>query len=471
MPPVAAPAAASIQGAAPNKAAARAGDTVAWTVLFSYGSLALPLAIGFLALQVFVPTYYAGVLGMSLTSVGVILLLARLWDTVTDPLIGYASERTPAWLGRRRIWVLCGVPVLALACWALFDPPSGAGAGYLLFWSAVVYMAGTMVIVPMNAWGAELSPDYHQRSRVSGARVIFGLVGTLVALVAPTLLGQGDARDLGEALETIAFMVVVGLGISGLLVLRFVPDRSTVVLRGGSILAAFSVLRGRTPFPKLLGCYLLNGIANALPATLFLLFATHVVQRPDLAGPWMAIYFSSMIVGTPIWVRFARSFGKDTCWRVGMAIACLAFSVVPFIGPGDEAIFVAVIVITGLAGGADLVLPASMQADMVDWDTLRTKSRRPGIFFAIWGTATKASFALAIGLAFPILDLVGFDASAEASNPPEQIMVLVTLYAIVPIALKLAALYFFRRYPLTPAAHARIRRRLEQRGALEPAAV
>ncbi|MGR8920542.1 MAG: MFS transporter [Gammaproteobacteria bacterium] len=435
--------------------------TVPLGVLLAHAAPALPLAAAFLSLQVFVPSLYATATGQSLTTIGVVLLLARLWDTVTDPVVGYFSDRTPAALGRRRLWVVLGTPLVCLGVAALFSPPAETGLGYLLLWTVVVYAAGTMVIVPLNAWGAELSPDYQQRSRISGARVAFGLAGTLAALIGPAALGLGDARDVDQALDFMSDFVVVALVLAVLVSVLVVPDRAEVRLPRETLRHALDLLKQASPFRQLITAFLLNGIANAIPATLFLLFVTHVLAVPQLAGLLLVTYFGAAIVSVPLWVHASRRLGKDRAWRLGMAVSCAFFMWAPFLGAGDVLPFVVIIVGTGLATGGDLILPAALQADLIDWDAHRSGYRRPGLFFALWGTATKLAFALAVGLAFPLLDLAGFEAAG--SNEGFGLTALALIYGALPIVLKFGALLLMDDYQLTQDAHAAIRAELERR--------
>ena len=437
--------------------------------LLSYGGLAFPLAVCLLCLQVFVPTFYAASTGLSLSTIAVVLLIARLCDMVTDPVVGYLSDRTPASLGRRRIWVVIGLPLVGVAAWALFLPPTDPGAGYLLFWTTAIYLAGTMVIVPMNAWGAELSPDYQERSRVTGYRALFGLLGTLAALLVPAMLGHADARDLGGALATNAILVLSTLAMALTVTCIHIPDRSTVRLPDASISASFAILGGPSPVRRLLAAFLVNGVAGAIPATLFVFYITHVLGRPDWAALLMVCYFAAAAISVPLWVRASRLWGKCASWRFAMAIAGLAFACTPFLGPGDEAVFLVIVLLTGLAAGADLVLPTALQADLIDWDDLKSGFRRAGIFYAVWGSATKLSFALAIAIAFPLLDLFGF--KADGQNAPTAVSALAWLYGLVPAVLRLAALAMMRRYPITASEHDRIRRSLDTRSAPAAAAV
>ncbi|NBC33782.1 MAG: MFS transporter, partial [Alphaproteobacteria bacterium] len=163
--------------------------------LIAYGAPALPLAALTLPAYVYLPRFYAQDVGLGLAVVGLVLLFARIWDVLTDPLIGVLSDRTPVRLGRRRTWVLVGTPLVMVAVWYLLVPAPGAGWPYLLGWSLVLYLGWTMVILPLTAWGAELSGNYHERTRIAGFREGAVLLGTLVVLALPPLLGLGDADE------------------------------------------------------------------------------------------------------------------------------------------------------------------------------------------------------------------------------------------------------------------------------------
>jgi len=436
-------------------------------LLAAYGSLAFPLAAGFIALQVIVPTYYAQVLGLSLSAIGGILLVARLWDLVTDPVVGFLSDRTPPRLGRRRVWIGVSAPLLAVAAWALFNPPPDVGNGYLFWGGIAIYIAGTFAVVPMNAWGAELSADYHQRARITGARTLFGLLGTLTGLL---LIDNSDNEALAESLRAIALLLIAGLAVAVPWALWRVPDRSPVTAGGNSLRGAWALLRQRSPFRRLLLAFLVNGTANAIPATLFLLYVTHVLERPGIAGPVLFLYFAASAVAIPAWVAVARRIGKHQAWCVAVVGSCLFFAGAPFLSAGDTAWYVAIVAGTGLMIGADLSLPSAINGDLIEWDEWENGQRRPGLFFALWGTASKLAFALAVGTIFPLLDLVGF--SAQGGNSDQAVRLLAVLYGAPSIALKLVAVAMMARFPIDEAAHRDLRRRLAERhdgGAGQPA--
>ncbi len=425
------------------------------SVLAAYGGLAFPMAAGFIALQVIVPTFYAQVLGLSLTAVGGILLVARLWDMVTDPVVGYLSDRTPASWGRRKIWVIGSAPLIAASVWLLFNPGESVGNSYLLLGAMAIYIAGTMALVPINAWGAELSSNYHQRSRVSGSRVVFGLGGTLCALL---LIDNSNDAALQASLTAIAILVLASLAISVPVATRWVPDESRFTPQGNNLRGALQLLTTPSPFRRLLIAFLLNGVANAIPATLFLLFVTHVLEAPAMAGPVLFLYFVCSAVSVPLWVQVAGRYGKHRTWCGAVTVACLFFAGAPFLGAGDIAWYIAIVVGTGLMIGADLALPSAINGDLIEWDAHANGQHRPGLFFALWGTASKLAFALAVGLAFPLLDVIGFDAAS--SNSAEQVRALAVLYGAPSIVFKLAAVAMMRNFPIDENEHRRIRNAL-----------
>jgi Na+/melibiose symporter-like transporter len=193
---------------------------------------------------------------------------------------------------------------------------------------------------------------------------------------------------------------------------------------------------------------------------LFLLFAGSVLGAGDQSGAFLLVYFLSGIAAVPLWLRAAKLWSKHRAWSVSMVAACGAFAFVPFLGNGDNAAFLAICLLTGLCFGADLALPASMQADVVDVDTAGGGGQRTGLYFAVWSVATKLALALAPAMAFPALDAAGFVASDPAS--PGHAM-LAFLYAGVPVVFKLAAAYLIWNFPLDAAAQAQLRARIAER--------
>jgi GPH family glycoside/pentoside/hexuronide:cation symporter len=418
--------------------------------LLAYALPALPLAVLTLPLYVVVPQYYAQGLGVPLAAVGYALLLVRVIDAISDPIVGYLADKTRSRFGRRKIWFVACVPPTAMAAVMVFMPGDTSSAFYLFLWGTALSLAWTGCLVPYNAWGAELSQSYAGRNRVAAFRETIVVLGTLIAILATALIplwGLGGDREI---LTLFAVMVALGLPLAALVTafgVREPVDRST---RRVSMAEGLRFMAGNAPFLRLVSAFFLNGLSNGLPATLFMFYAADRLAAPEWRGPLLLLYFLVGILGVPLWLWLASRYGKHRVWCMAMLIACAAFCVAAFLGPGDAPIFAVICIVTGFALGADLVLPASLQADVIDVDTARSGEQRSGLYLAFWGLATKLALALAVGIAFPILAASGYDPSADLREPGGLAM-LGFLYAGLPVILKLAAIGLMWRFPLGAA--------------------
>lgn len=422
--------------------------------LAAYGLPSLPTTILTFPLFVLLPTFYGQDLGLGLGIVGAVLLGTRVWDAISDPLVGTLSDRFTTPWGRRRPWIIAGTPLAMVSAWFLLVPGPDVDWIYLLGWTIALYTGGTMVLIPYNAWGAEISTSYHERARITSARQVFVLIGGLTAV---GLMGalQGDRAEL---LTITALIVVIALPLGITAAITMVPDHPRSPERPLTWSRAVAVVRTNPPFQRLVAAFFLNNMANGFPITLFLLFAEHRLRaEPQMIGLILGVYFAVALLSVPFWLLLTKRFGKHRVWVLAMVLVCAFFMWVPLLGQGDAWWLFGISVFTGFGLGADLVLPPAMQADVIDLDELRHREKRTGVFFAIWSLAQKLSLALAVGIAFPILSLVGFQQSAEA-NGPTALLVLATLYAIAPIFFKLAAMAMIWRFPLTATKHAQIRR-------------
>lgn len=435
--------------------------------LAAYAAPALGLAILLLPPYVFLPAFYAQTMGLPLDWLGYVIVLARVFDAFTDPIMGFVSDRTSSRFGRRKVWILAGLPVVCVSAVALFSPPDGVTLAHFAVALFALSLGWTMMILPYNAWGAELSGDYHERTRIAGVREGVGLFGTLLAASTPTILTAMGYADPRVHMLAIGALVVVLLVPATAWALIKVPEPPLLTRERVSLAAGMKAISGNAPFRRLIVAYLINALANGLPATLFLLFVSHVIGRGDVYGPLLLAYFLAGLIAIPFWLWLARRIGKHRTWVIAMALACGAFAFTPFVvGPGDVVPFLIISVVSGMGVGADLVLPASIQADVVDADTQASGEQRTGLFFALWGIATKLAFALA-AVSLPVLHMAGFradgiGADGLSTNTPDALFALTMLYAAVPIAIKLIAMAMMWNFPLDMEKQRAIRAELEQ---------
>ena len=255
-------------------------------------------------------------------------------------------------------------------------------------------------MIPYLAWGAELAKGYHDRSRVTGIRECFVIIGTLLAASVPAIVGN----DLRSAMQLLAISISLIFIPSAIVLIIVTEDHNVTKLRKWNLRNSINTIFHNISFRKLLLAYFLNGFANGLPATLFILFVSHKLGAPNAVGYLLLTYFAFGIVGIPVWLALSRRIDKHRAWSTAMILACICFLAVQFLRKGDVNEFALICALTGLCLGADLSLPPSIQADIIAKDHKHTGEDRAGAFFGLWNLATKLALALGVGVAFPLLE-------------------------------------------------------------------
>lgn len=398
-----------------------------------YGLLGLPLAFAALPVYVHLPRFYAEQAQFDVALLGLILLLTRLADACIDPWLGQLADRWP----RRRLLLWACLPFI-LGFVALFNPPDDGVLPWLVVALVLTYLGFSAASVAYQAWGAALAADSVQRTRLSAAREGFTLLGVLLAAAAPawlaTDLGAGTAR-LSWILPPLLVLVLL-LAFSRLRSEGARPECPSV---RGSLWQPLA----DPAFARLLLIFLVNGIAAALPATLFLFFVADVLGAPAQGGLLLGLYFLAAALSLPLWVRVAERLGRVRAWWGSMGLAILVFAGSLTVGPGDFTPFAVICLLSGLAQGADLAFPAAIAAD------LGARRGQAGLCFGLWNLVAKLSLALAAGLALPLLASLGYQPGGS-----EGLVALSLVYAAFPIFLKICAaslLWRWRRLlELTP---------------------
>lgn len=394
--------------------------------VLAYGALGLPLAFAALPIYVHVPRYYADATGMDLALLGAILLGARLLDAFIDPWLGWLADRWP----RRPMLAFALLP-FALGFVALLNPPSASPALWLLGSLALTYLGFSAASVAYQAWGAALGGDSTLRTRLTAAREGFGLAGVMLAAALPGLL----ANDLNAGTERLSWVLPPLLLLAAVVAFSRagvgVPTATSDTPLGKSIGRAL----GDTAFRRLLGVFIVNGIAAALPATLFLFFVADVLGAANAAGPLLALYFLAGAASLPVWVRLAARCGRVRAWALAMLLAVGAFAGTALLGSGDIGAFAGICLISGLALGADLALPAAIAADLGE------RQGQAGACFGLWNLIAKLNLALAAGLALPLLDMLDY-----RPGGPDGLEALSFAYALLPLGFKLLAAHLLWRW-------------------------
>ncbi len=414
-----------------------------------YGLMGLPLAFVALPLYVLLPNHYARAFGVPLATLGLLLLGARLFDAVIDPLLGRWSDglfaRSPAVVLR---WAAVAAVGLAAGFAALFFPPV-QGPVALLVWAsaalALTYAAYSAMGIMHQSWGAMLGGDEMQRSRLVAWREGLGLAGVVLASISPVALGLPATTAL--------FFIALAVGwwawrMSERPPLASYDDPTALAATSSTSATTATTARPswglpftRPAFRGLLAVFVVNGIASAVPATLLLFFVQDRLQLPASWEPiFLGSYFMCAAVGIPLWLRVVAHWGLARTWGLGMLLSIGVFGFALGLGAGDSTAFLVVCSLSGLALGTDLALPGALLAGVIA--ASGDRGRAEGTYFGWWNFATKLNLALAAGVALPALGAWGY---VPGTRDAGALQTLSVAYCLLPCALKMLAatlLYF-----------------------------
>ncbi|MCZ6620156.1 MAG: MFS transporter [Gammaproteobacteria bacterium] len=481
-------------------AAQKVRGSVSELTIINYSAMYMPVSMVLLPLGVYVLPYYVE-LGISLYTMSAIIFFARLSDAFTDPLIGVLSDKTKSRWGRRKPWIVGGAPLLMLSLYMLFVPSEDVSAWYFGFWIVILYFAFTIVDLPYHAWGAELSPVYDQRTKITSRREQFHFLGTisfnLLPIVAATaiffsrtdfssvteifqnftgeftIIMAERAGNIDVILNWLANFVLVLIPVTFVMACMFVPEPAQQVIprRKPTFLASLRVVKRNGPYIRLLVCYTVSVLGAGMTAVLSYFFVKHVIGAGELYPIYLLVYYASSVLGLPLWTQLSKRIGKHRAYRVAIFWFAFWASWIPFIPSGQFGLFLIIMCFKGSAIGALLAIPAAMAADAVDIDSARTGEQRAGLYFSVWGFLKKGANALGGAIGLAAVAFFGFDALADPElagtaegNSSNSLFMLAVLYSIVPAGFKFIALPFIWKYPLTEERQIRIRARLDRRG-------
>lgn len=397
--------------------------------MFSYGVLGLPLAFAALPIYVHVPRYYAETTGMELGLLGAILLGARLLDAGIDPWLGWLADRV-----RRPTMVAVALLPFAAGFVALLNPPGTHAAPWLLGSLALTYLGYSAATVAYQAWGAGVGDSSQLRTRLTAAREGFGLLGVVLAATLPAVL----AANFVTGVERLSWVLPPILLLAALVTFTRIGSGEMLPPPSQPWWHAARDALVDLAFRRLLLVFVANGIASALPATLFLFFVADVLQLESASGPLLALYFVAGAASLTLWVRLAARYGRVAAWFTAMLISIAAFAGASQLGSGDQWSFAAICLASGMALGADLALPAAIAADIGE------RMRQAGACFGLWNFVTKLNLALAAGLSLPLLATLGYAPGTTAG-----LSALVFAYAVLPLAFKAIAATLLWRWRST----------------------
>ncbi|MCE7796263.1 glycoside-pentoside-hexuronide (GPH):cation symporter [Sphingobium sufflavum] len=422
-----------------------------------WGAGTLAVAALFNSVNVLLLRYLVDHVGIGAALAGSLIALSKLYDAVIDPFVGAASDRSRSRHGRRRPFVLAGGLMLAAAALLLFNVPTSLSPSlvlaYVVFGLLFYSTAYAVFSVPYMAMPAEMTADYHERSRLISFRVYAVGAASLVAtFVGPTLIARGGG---GQSGHTLMSLFVAALAVAGCL-FCFRATRDAPFHYGNSherlgFVQKLRLLADNKPFVLLLIIKLLQLMALAVTQAAMPFLFKQVLHFSDATlGLYFLVFYISMMLSQQVWVRVGRNWGKRRVYLIATIFYALAYMSWFFLQPGEAiAITLMRAVGLGVTGGAVLLFGQSLLPDTMEWDYRRTGMRREGMLSAVYTIIEKLAYALGAALTGILLGASGYVQATGGTSvvqPDSAIDAIYFLASICPmilLALSCVALAYY----------------------------
>jgi GPH family glycoside/pentoside/hexuronide:cation symporter len=438
--------------------------------------------------QIFYAIFITDVVGLEPRLASIAALIGILWDAINDPLVGILSDRINSKWGRRRPFLLWfSIPFglgFVILWWAPPLENQIALAAFITFAFMLSDTFQTLVGVPLYALTPEISLDYDERTSLTGYRMLFNLLASLVTAVAApaivdSVLASGATQQQGYLVVSMLFGSLAILPL--FLIFFFVRERKRSPQeieqeQNASLVEGVRMAWKNVPFRFATGLYMLNWITFDLVALALPFFIAYWVSSGNLLDkalglPVESTVFALLLVTSvlvlPFWVWMSHQFNKHTAYVIGMSCWAVVQLLIFTIQPGQIPYILILSVLAGISVSTAHVLPDALFPDVIEWDELRTGRRQEGIYYGFKNFIRKMTGALAIFIALQILGWFGYQTPPEGAiffqQSPPTLMAIRVLIGPLGALLLFSAVAMAWFYPLTRERHARIRKLLARK--------
>lgn len=456
-------------------------NRLSWRTKAGYSATDLGLAAVETLLQIYLLKFYNTVVGLPASYTGAALAIAIIWDAVSDPIMGGISDGTRHPSGRRRPYILPGAFALALFTAAIFNPPFVDSTLFKFTYLLVIYVllntALTVVSVPHAALGGELSFNRDERTEIFGYKRGFDTLGALLGLTLPaiilSLLGQANTpENVAQSRHWVGFALTLPLIITAYITVRATrghdkPAAQTVRISRIRDLIIAQWATFKNPFFRpLILAFIIISIGRTLNASIALYYYEYrlLFTEQETVGQILFPFFITFLAAIPLWVFTSRTYGKK--WPAIIGIFALGISgslVYPLLPPGHILYPMLYAIPGGLFVGAVILLDALIP-DVIDYDELKTRQNREGLYFGVWKMATKLSRALGLILSGILLDTIGFDQTTTEQSSEVAYNLSLIFGPTVGLFFILGGIILIS-LPLSDTRHKRIQNMLQKRRA------
>ncbi|MCH2172058.1 MFS transporter [Myxococcota bacterium] len=446
-----------------------APSRVSMATVVLYGLPAVAIQFIYMLIMVMYMNFATDVLLVAPATVGAIFFASKLWDAVSDPLVGFLSDRTRLAFGRRRSWMLASSIPVSLFCVMPWVPPMGMSELETSVWIGIAifgfYTAYSSFYVPHLALGAELSSDARERTRIYGSRQIGSSIGLLgaFALGAPLLEQVDTARITAAELGWgAAAACLVSIIVATLLLPR---EPASSAGRGGRNLMTAMRDVWKNPHARLLlFVFFIESLGVGGTSVMAPYIVKYVIKLEGVLGLVLMAFVVPTALSIPVWIWLAGRFERHKLWIAGMALSCVGYGSLVFVDEGRLGVMLFCSVASGIGSGCGSSLGQAIKADVIDYDEYLTHERKEGAYFAVWAFMGKLASGLMVGLAGVALSVAGYVENTEQT--PLVRTTIIALNGGVPFVCFLIGIAAFTRFRLDSREHARILSAIQTRSSL-----
>lgn len=401
--------------------------------------------------------------GLLLADLALIIVICRVFDAITDPLIGHFCDTTRNFRGGRKTWVVVGSLMSLVAVYYLFIPSTPVTPGYFFLWFLIAYLGWTMIEIPHLAWGYELSRDYQDRSSVFTYKAFFYYLGFVSFLALPFLPIFEKTEYTPETLRVGFWVLAIAFPITVFTAIRYCRRGETIsVEKPEGLWSLLKSLPTNQPLLVFVVAFVLVGFAIGMQTSVAYLHATSFLGLKTEAPLIYVVGFPLSIVGLPLWLGIANRIGKHYALAIGLLFAAVCFLGLGFIRPGPNAFFYYFVIFGAiqLSQGVMIAIVPAMMGDIIDYGLLKTGEDRSGAYFALYTFINKSLQGLGGGAGFAIAAWYGFEPS-DFVNTKDVTFGLQLVMGYIPAALFTIATVVVLKSPITKQRHKAIMQELK----------
>jgi Na+/melibiose symporter-like transporter len=436
-------------------------------MLGAFASAALPVGALQLPLAVYLPNYYASHIGLSLAAVGFAFTFVQLVAIAFDPALGLGMEWTRTRMGRFRPWLLASVPVLILGTAMVFLVKPGVGTAYLTGWLLFFFLGYSMSLLATTAWGATLVPDYNERSRLYAWLQFSGLGGAVLLLFIPPLLTNLFNADQEAVMHAMGWFLIVTVPLTALLAILAVGEpRHAAPKRESFTWRDYSALVFQPSMRRILLANFFLTLGPAMTGALyFFFFCDARGYTLGQANILLFIYLAAGLAGAPFFAQVANRIGKHRALALAAALNVVTQVGLLALPKASMGLMVPAMFIVGFIANCYQMILNAMVADVCDEVRLDLGKDRTALLYSLMTCTLKIGSAVPVGITFPILAAIGFNAAEGAVNTPQALRGLELCFVTVPVLVIVLGGLAMWGYRLDRNRHAEIRVKLDARDA------